>query len=187
MPVTPLSGLIDANVFVPGYTPTGSDVGAEIVQVLNKLNETLALANTNEAGVATNVSDIADAVADIASNLAAIAINAAAIEELAGNTVAHHRQAMTSSGYNIPSDFDYGLLQAAGDALACTINLPAASGLDLGRQLRIVSTRVGQTDVASGGFGTVTLAQNDAADFVVIQDNTGTGQQWAIAGVYDDA
>lgn len=55
-PLVELSGLLDPNVFVTGYTPTGVDVGAEISQVLNKVNETIVGANDLKVDLDAEVS-----------------------------------------------------------------------------------------------------------------------------------
>lgn len=53
MAVTTLAGVIDAGVYVVGYIPQGTDVGADFTTIIAKLNEAITLANTNETDIAS--------------------------------------------------------------------------------------------------------------------------------------
>jgi len=71
-PINELAGLLDPNVFVTGYYPTGVDVGAEIAQVLNKGNETVEGANELKVGLDAEVTAGLGRDTDISNNTTAI-------------------------------------------------------------------------------------------------------------------
>ena len=74
-PINELSGLLDPDVFVPGYFPTGTDVGAEIVQVLTKANETVVGANELKVDLDDEVELGDNRDITLAAHAAAIQIN----------------------------------------------------------------------------------------------------------------
>jgi len=84
-----LLSLLTTNVFNTGYTPTGPDVGAEVVRILLRVDQIIDEGVTTEGDVATNTSAIqvldnrldADET-DITANSNAIALNAADIDTL---------------------------------------------------------------------------------------------------------
>ena len=93
MAVTTLAGVIDAGVYVVGYIPQGTDVGADFTTIIAKLNEAITLANTNETDIASLES--ADSNHDIliqantddlaayeASNNAAVAVIDGRVDDL---------------------------------------------------------------------------------------------------------
>lgn len=71
-PINELSGLLDPDVFVLGYYPTGVDVGAEISQVLNKINDVIVGANELKVDLTAeeDAGEVRDAL--IAGNVTAI-------------------------------------------------------------------------------------------------------------------
>jgi len=58
MALTPLTGLVDSNVFVDGYVPHGSEVSVELTTIISKQTEVLTQVNANEVDIATNRSNI---------------------------------------------------------------------------------------------------------------------------------
>jgi len=154
-PINELSGLLDPNVYVTGYTPTGVDVGADIAQVLNKANEVAVGANelkvSLDAGVVTDAAHDAQIAALLASlttafglitaNDADIATNAQAIEDLEAlrNYVKTYDDT-TDVSVSIEDAMAYRTLMFNGIvATDQTITLPAVTAAHEGLQITIMA------------------------------------------------
>jgi len=110
-PLVALSGLLDPNVYVPGYVPTGTDVGADISAVLNKTTELVDGANELKVGLDAEVAAglvrdgtlaahqivIQTNIDNIATNVTAIALNTTHRDDETG---ADHAELVTGIATN---------------------------------------------------------------------------------------
>ena len=75
-PLVALSGLLDPNVYVKGYVPSGVDVGVDISQNLLKINELVEGANELNTNLATEVTAGEDRDSTLSGHTVAIQYNA---------------------------------------------------------------------------------------------------------------
>jgi len=172
-PINELSGLLDPNVYVTGYTPTGVDVGADIAQVLNKANEVAVGANelkvSLDAGVVTDAAHDAQIAALLASLTTAFGLITANADDI---------DALETASYNALRTVAFGerpvvLLPDAYQAHryfvilggpTCEFYLP--SGVD-------------QADQFLEGFGPATIVNYGTSVEVYVGDNNGEWGVWS--------
>ena len=187
MAVVTLTGLIDPNVFVPGYTPTGTDVGTEIATVLTKGNETIVLANANEIKADANAAAII--VTDAA--VAAIDVRTTALEGSAGNAYLAIGDGPTVLTHEQCEDYEFIIALPTSDG-NLTLPLPTDIETVLPHPVTILNSAASQamsiqiaafTVWSNNGIGAIALASGESVTLYPMPYAGAVAARWApIAG-----
>jgi len=184
MAISTLAGVIDAGVYVLGYIPTGVDVGADFTQIINKLNESIGVINTNEADIATNDSALTTQSALIQGNtddlaayevsndaaVAALDVRVVAVEAGVGNSLLTLE---TPGSLTISQMTSYGMINIqSGGGSSVTATLPVAGALPasppkvtlINTDYTTVTIKLDNGNWADGSAG------SDSANYLILFD-----------------